>query len=144
MVSQLPPALLSQLPLGLSSPGCEALAVRHRGTPGLPFLPLDVCCSSGAKVLTWIPPLQHLSRCHGDPCASRRKFSTTHTPMCLLGGRRGRFLGALLSPLMHKELTCSCNDVVFLGMALLSSTEFQTSLGASLHSCEYPDSAALA
>lgn len=95
-------------------------------------------------MLTWIPPLQHLSRCHGDPSARRRKFSTTHTPTCLLGGRRGRFLGALLSPLTHKDLTCSCNDVVFLGMALLSSTEFQTSLGASLHSCEYPDSAALA
>lgn len=70
-------------------------------------------------MLTWIPPLQHLSRCHGDPSARRRKFSPTHTPMCLLGGRRGRFLSALLSPLMHKDLTCSCNDV---GMALLSST----------------------
>lgn len=71
-VPQLPPALLSQLPLGLSSPGSEALAVRHRGTPGLLSLPLDVCCSSGAKVLTWIPPLQHLSRCHSDPWARRK------------------------------------------------------------------------
>lgn len=58
--------------------------------------------------------------------------------------KEGQVFCALLSPLTHEDLTCFCNDVVFLGMALLSSTEFQASLGASLHGCNYPDSAALA